>query len=45
MRKLFLRLDRLRADCGGSLQYSSLALLLAIAAVALLGQENGHFFK
>jgi hypothetical protein len=45
MRAMFLRLDRLRADCRGSLQYSSLALLLAIAAIAILGHANGHIFN
>jgi hypothetical protein len=43
MRTLFLHLDRLCSDCGGSLQYTSLALLIAIAAI--LAQADGHFLN
>jgi hypothetical protein len=43
MRTLFFRLDRLRTNCSGSLQYSSLALLLAIAAIAVFSWTGGHF--
>ena len=45
MSTLFFHLDRLCADCRGSIQYSSLTLLLAIAAIAILSQADGHFFK
>lgn len=43
MRTLFHRLDQLRSDCSGSLHYTSLALLIAIAA--LLSQADGHFLN